>query len=170
MILNDSVVNCTIHNSDDNTHIHIKGNVNNPQNYKQMMLIAPNPIDRMTNYSGSGLPFPCSEIAFDNTPNKILIDASGVFSTTFKYPNSFYAQNGIDKIVSSVFFILYQNDNNVVHKRIELDDWCVLRTLTNRSARKNPEFYASKDYLLPIANAETVMREYAKKKIEYDIA
>lgn len=170
MILQDSVVNCAIEYSSDYSHVYIQGSVYNPQTYKKMMLIAANPIDRMTNYSGSGLPFPCAEIAFENTPNKIIIDASGQFSTTFKYPNSFYAQNGIDKIISSVFFLLYDANNKVLNKQIELLDWCVLRTLTHRSARKSPEFYAAKDYLLPIANAETVMREYAKKKIEYDIA
>lgn len=170
MIVDDATVNCNIDYSADYSTISIQGMVKTPQAYTKMMLIAPNPIDRMTNYSGSGLPFPCSEIAFDNTPNKVMIDSSGTFSVRFKYPNSFYAQNGRDKIVSSVFFVLYHSDDNVEYKRVELVDFCVLRTLTNRSARTSPEFYAAKDYLLPIATAENVMREYAKKKIEFDIA
>ena len=46
-----------------------------------------------------------------------------------------------------------------------------MRTLANRSAKQQgPEFYAAKDYLLPIANAENVMRAYSKAKIEHDIA
>jgi hypothetical protein len=39
----------------------------------------------------------------------------------------------------------------------------------NRSSRKNPEFYAAKDYILPIDTAENVMRAYARAKIENDI-
>lgn len=170
MIVDDSIMSCSIDYSADYSHIYIQGRIKSPKTYNKMVLIAANPIDRMTNYSGSGLPFPCAEIAFDNTPNKLIINPSGEFNTTFKYPNSFYAQNGSDKIISSVFFLLYSSNNDVINKQIELIDWCVLRTLVNRNSRKGPEFYAAKDYILPIASAENVMRAYAKAKIENDIA
>ena len=44
-----------------------------------------------------------------------------------------------------------------------------MRTLINRESRKGPEFYSSKDDILPIATAENVMYEYSKAKIEKDI-
>jgi hypothetical protein len=170
MIFDDQYVNCSVIFDSNYGEIYIKGYVKNPSVYRQMMLISPNPIDRMTNYSGSGLPFPCSEIAFENTPNKHLISNDGNFNVIFAYPNSFYASNGIDKIISPIYFILYLPGSDINISKFELPDLCVLRTLTYRSARKGPEFYAAKDYILPIANAETVMREYARAKIEHDIA
>lgn len=166
---NNQYVNCTINNTNKFNKINIKGNVNNPAIYNSMLLIASNPIDRMTNYSGSGLPFPCSDIAFENTPNKHIIESSGLFDIEFFYPNSYYSQGGNTKIISSIFFILESNGNKE-YIRFQLPDMCVLRTLRNRENRTGPEFYASKDYILPVANAENVMRSYSKSKIEYDIA
>jgi len=170
MNFDDQFVTCTISFSPKYEFIYIQGQVKNASMYRKMMVIAPNPIDRMTNYSGSGLPFPCSEIAFENTPNKHIISSDGNFSVTFRYPNSFYLPNGVDKMKSPIYFVLYLPGSDVNHTKFELHDLCALRTLTNRAARKGPEFYASKDYLLPIANAETVMREYSRAKVEHDIA
>ena len=99
-------VSCSVSFENDYKYLTIIGNVKNPMLYKQMLMLAPNPIDRMTNYSGSGLPFPCAEIAFDNTPNRHIINNSGSFSMKFKYPNSYYAQDGCTKILPSIFFIL----------------------------------------------------------------
>lgn len=169
MIFDDEFIYCNVDFINNYTKININGHIKKPFEYKKILLIAPNPIDRMTNYSGSGLPFPCADIAFENTPNKIIIEDSGNFSTVFKYPNCFYMQNGTDKITSSIFFSLTDHNNHTIHLRYELEDIYALRTLVNRSSRKGPEFYGSKDYLLPIANAEDIMREYARIKIENDV-
>lgn len=170
MNFDDEFVTCSVSFSPKYEYIYIRGNIKNPSMYDKMMLIAPNPIDRMSNYSGSGLPFPCSEIAFENTPNKYFIQNDGSFNATFKYPNSFYLPNGIDKLKSPIYFVLYLPNSNVHYTKFELHDLCVLRTLTHRSARTGPEFYGAKDYILPVANAEIVMREYARAKVEHDIA
>lgn len=169
MNFDDDFLSCRVDFSPDYSKIKIRGFIKNPAYYSKIALSAANPMDRMTNYSGSGLPFPCATIAFENTPNHALIDSSGKINSVFLYPNSFYAQNGKDKIISSIFFDATSiNGDNTVH-RYELIDRCVLRTLANRNARKGPEFYAAKDYLLPIDTAENVMRVYAKVKVENDI-
>jgi hypothetical protein len=169
MNFDDDILSCHVDISPDYSQLKVRGYVKSSGSYKEMYIIAANPIDRMTNYSGSGLPFPCSTIAFENTPNKCYVGFNGEFNCVFAYPNSFYAQNGRDKIVSSIFFdAITVNDESVV-RRYELPDVCVLRTLVNRSARKSPEFYAAKDYVLPIATAENVMRAYAQAKVENDI-
>lgn len=167
---NNSFVNCSIDNVENTNKLKIKGNVLNPTMYNSMTLIAANPINRMSNYSGSGLPFPCSDIAFENTPNILKIDTSGSFDTVFFYPNSYYSQSGCEKIVSSVFIILEDKTSNKEFIRFELPDICPLRTLSNRKNRTGPEFYGAKDFMLPIDTAENVMRAYAKAKLEYDIA
>jgi hypothetical protein len=167
-------VNCSVTFSNDYKNITISGTVKNASQFNQMLLIAPNPIDRMSNYSGSGLPFPCGDIAFDNSPNKYIIEKNGYFNVIFKYPNSYYAQDGKTKIVSSIFFILDYGNNGNSNKefiRFELKDLCVLRTLADRQSKfKGPEYYAARDYLLPLDTAENVMRAYSTAKVEFDIA
>ena len=168
MQFDNSFVNCSISFENNYNIVKISGNIKNPGMFQKMLIFAANPIDRMSNYSGSGLPFPCADIAFDNTPNKYLIESSGFFKVTFKYPNSYYSQNGFTKIISAIFFIL-DTGNKKENFKIELKDLCVLRTLTDRqSKKKGPEYYAAKDYLLPIDTTENVMRAYntTKEKLE----
>ena len=169
MIFSDEYTDFNVVYSKDYSLINIKGSLKNKVIYNNVIIIAPNPIDRMSNYSGSGLPFPNYEIAFENTPNIHTIDSSGVFDISFKYPNSFYIPDGINKIKPSIFFIFTDNNDNSFRLQYELHDINALRTLVNRSSRKNPEFYGAKDYILPIDTAEKVMYAYSRAKIEHDI-
>lgn len=167
MIINDEYVSLYI--IQNGMLLNITGSIKLPVQYKKLLIIAPNPIDRMINYSGSGLPFPNEEIAFENTPNYKQIDNSGIINIQFKYPNSFYSRNGKNKILPSLFVELTDNSGKSFQLQYELKDLNNLRTLINRENRKGPEFYSSKDSILPVANAENVMYEYAKAKIEKDI-
>jgi hypothetical protein len=169
MKFNNKYMSCIINLIKDNK-LSIKGVLNNRLEYKNVVLIAAKHMDRLSNYSGSGLPFPCYEIAFENTPNKYNVDNSGNIDTIFTYPNSYYSQTGNKKINSSVFVILTKMDESKEFIRLELEDICPLKTLVNRENRKGPEFYASKDYLLPVATAENTMYNYAKLKLVKDIA
>ena len=169
MIFSDEYTSFNITYNKDYSLLNIVGSIKNNLLYSNITLIAPNPIDRMTNYSGSGLPFPNYEIAFENTPNIHKIDSSGVFNVSFKYPNSFYMPDGLNKIKPSVFFIFTSNENVSFRLQYELHDINALRTLVNRVSRKNPEFYGAKDYILPIDTAEKVMYAYSRAKIENDI-
>ena len=169
MIFSDEYTAFNITFNKDYSLLNIAGSIRNNALYSNIILTAPNPIDRMTNYSGSGLPFPNYEIAFENTPNIHKIDSSGVFNVSFKYPNSFYMPDGLNKIKPSVFFIFTSNENVSFRLQYELHDINALRTLVNRVSRKNPEFYGAKDYILPIDTAEKVMYAYSRAKIENDI-
>jgi hypothetical protein len=169
MIFNDEYTGFNIVFNNDHSLLRLTGSVKNIAMFNHIVIIAANPIDRMSNYSGSGLPFPNYEIAFENTPNIQKVDASGIFDITFKYPNSFYMPDGIKKILPSVYFIFTDNNNNTFRIQYELHDLLALRTLVNRSSRKNPEFYGAKDYILPIDTAEKVMYAYSRAKIENDI-
>ena len=169
MIFSDEYTAFNITFNKDYSLLNIAGSIRNNALYSNIILTAPNPIDRMTNYSGSGLPFPNYEIAFEKTPNIHKIDSSGVFNVSFKYPNSFYMPDGLNKIKPSVFFIFTTNENVSFRLQYELHDINALRTLVNRVSRKNPEFYGAKDYILPIDTAEKVMYAYSRAKIENDI-
>jgi hypothetical protein len=50
-------------------NVNIKGTLNNASIYKKKFVIAPTPSNKITSYSGSSLPYPNEEIAFQNTKN-----------------------------------------------------------------------------------------------------
>jgi hypothetical protein len=146
--------------------------VKSPSQYASMTVMAANPINRMTNYSGSGLPFPCSQIAFENSPNVATIPISGEIATTFVYPNSYYTSDMRTRICPSIFFLLKHSDGQqpivVQHK---LDEELPLRTLVHRPGHaKGPQFYSAKEELIGIRSAEATMRTLKEYKSQYDIA
>jgi len=145
-------------------NVNIKGSLRNPSVYKKKIVIAPAPSSKLTSFSGSALPFPNEEIAFENTKNLFEIKNDGVIETIFAYPNSYYSPDGLTKIKSPIIFIF--DDNKFI---VELNDLCPLKTLRDRK-RSDPSFYALKEILLPIGTAEETMKNYSFAKIKYNIA
>jgi hypothetical protein len=135
------------------------------KNYKSVKLIAANPIDRMVNYTGSGLPFPNDNIAFENTVNLFIIKEKR-FKTEFSYPNSFYRIDGFTKIEPSIFIHIVTLTNNNIYEKMSLPDLYPLKSLTYRHNRNTePEYYDHKNRILPVDTAEEVMKAYAKLKL-----
>jgi len=153
----------------DDCKINIAGNIFNFNNFKSIIMIAPNTFDKKSSYSGQGLPFPCASIAFENTPNKYMIQ-SDQFETTFEYPNSYYTVANKKRVVSTVYFCFVDNDDKMSVEFIELEDLYPLRTLTNRETRNGPEFYSTKYDVLPIDTAESLMYQYSDLKRKMKIA
>lgn len=174
MILQNDYVDCSIDIQPDSDVIVIKGQVLVMDNYDSAEVFAANPIDRMVNYTGSGLPFPCSRIAFESTPNYKFIDnKSGVFEATFKYPNSYYTEDQFTRVAPSVFFKFSRSYDEPVYVRFELPNRDILnvRTLTYRSLpRQGPQYYSAKEHEIPICGAEETMRRYKDIKIHKDLA
>jgi hypothetical protein len=160
---NNEYVSCTI-TEIENNKINIIGFIKNPKNYQYMIIMAPNTIDTITSYSGKGLPFPCEKIALENTPNFEVISSDGKFNIIFSYPNSYYTPDGYNKIKSPIIFSL---DNKKII--IELKDKYPLKTLCDRK-RGDPNFYGTKEFILPIGTAEEVMNYYSYAKLNYNIA
>jgi hypothetical protein len=160
---NNEYVSCTI-TEFENNKINVKGFIKSPGNYHKMIIMAPNPIDTITSFSGKGLPFPCETIAFENTPNFEVIPSSGEFNVVFLYPNSYYTPDGYTKIKSPIVFSL---DNKKII--IELNDKCPLKTLRDRK-RGDPYFYGTREFILPIGTSEEVMNYYSYAKLNYNIA
>jgi hypothetical protein len=161
--VDNEYVNCVIGNKINNK-IKITGFVKNHMKYSKMAIMASNPIDRITSFSGKGLPFPCELIAFENTPNFEIISSSGVIDVEFLYPNSYYSPDGYTKIISPIIISL--DGKKII---IQLKDMCPLKTLRDRS-RGDPKFYGLKELILPIGTAEEVMNNYAYAKLTYNIA
>lgn len=170
MEFRNEYISCRVDFIDNCQHIQISGIVNNRSAFKNVLLIAPNPIDKRASYSGTGLPFPCADVAFEGSENMYDIPETGAFNTTFTYPNSYYTVANKHKIVSSIFFIVEHLDGKKEFIRFQLLDQYELRTLINRETRKGPEFYSQKHDVLPVDTAEAIMREYARIKVDLRIA
>jgi len=165
MNVNNELVFCTIMEDEtDKNYIFVYVNVKNPNNYTKMAVMAPNPIDTITSFSGKALPYPCETIAFENTPNFKVINKDGIINIRMKYPNSYYTPDGYNKIVSPVIISL--DDKKII---IEMKDKCPLKTLRDRQ-RGNPSFYGKREFILPIGTAEEVMNSYSYAKYKYNIA
>jgi hypothetical protein len=148
--------------SDNSDNILIKGVLINPESVLKAELTAACPIDRMANYTGSGQPFANSHMAFEGTPNRaVLAKGHPNFEVTFKYPNSFYAEGGFDKIVSSVFLSLeLRGASKPVVMRIELPDRNPLKSLTYRDeagpfgTRTSGTMFYDRESFLPIPTSQ----------------
>ena len=161
--VDNEYINWVIEKSNNNK-IKINGVVKNHTNYSKMAIMAPNPIDTITSFSGKGLPFPCELIAFENTPNFEIINSNGIINVEFLYPNSYYSPNGYTKIISPIIISL--DGKKII---IQLNDMCPLKTLNDRS-RGDPKFYGMREIILPIGTAEETMNNYAYAKYTYNIA
>ena len=161
--VDNEYINCIVEKKNNNK-IKISGFIKNYMNYSKMAIMAPNPIDKITSFSGKGLPFPCELIAFENTPNFEIINSTGRIDVLFDYPNSYYTPNGYTKIISPIIISL--DGKKII---IQLNDLCPLKTLRDRS-RGDPNFYGMRELILPVGTAEEVMNNYAYAKLHYNIA
>ena len=92
------------------------------------------------------------------------IKNDGVIDINFSFPNSYYNPEGNLKIKSP--FILILDNNQFIYETIDI---CPLKTLRDR-VRGNPKFYALKELILPVADAEDTMKNYANAKLRNNIA
>ena len=66
---------------------------------------AANPPNYNTSFSGSGIPFPTPNIAFEETPNQGAVKVeNGSFHVFLHFPNSFYTELGQQHIPPRLYF------------------------------------------------------------------
>lgn len=167
-------VQCTVSVIDSDGNIKITGNITQMGMAKDVIISAPNPIDRMTTYTGSGLPFPCAYIAFENTPNIAKItDPTGYFNLKFSYPNGYYTTDAHTKIEPSIFITFHWKDETKEKTvvRLPLTNNLPVRTLNYRpNHAMGPHYYAVKSDIIGIRGAEATMKALAAAKVMYDVA
>jgi hypothetical protein len=167
-------VRATMDIAADWSTVYVRGSILNPTNYDFREVIASNGPDRMVNYSGSGLPFPCSGVAFDGTPNYIEVGLSGDFEKVFSYPNSFYAEDRFDKITPSIFVRLFKEGQEPIFVRMTLPEPVPqqVRTLTHRDNRYRlgSEFYSAKTDIIGVKSAYDTMIGLRNVKIYGNLA
>ena len=135
--------NCENQESETSGRFVVKGSLKDSNKNGLVKFIAANAPDYRQSYSGSGLPFPNPEIAYENTPNKgtaRVVD--GNFQFSIDYPNSFYANQGTNLLPPHVLIRLCDGSDDV--EVVQLGEGIPHRTLSSatftRSAFKNKEY------------------------------
>jgi len=151
--------------SDDGV-VEIVGQVHAPEAYESVTLLAASPPTRGVSYAGSALPFPCPQIAFENTPNQMVVPQSGAFSAKMWMPNAYYSHDGIERVPPSIFLTLRKKGASVpVFVRFELPDRFPLRTLTHRKERTGPDFYTRKADAIGVRGQFEIMQMLERVKV-----
>ena len=133
---------------------------------QKIVYYASNPATYNSSFTGSGLPFPSPEVAFEGTPNHgtITTGADGSFEFNIFYPNSYYMALGTIYIGPHVFVKACGSDD--VHS-IYLGDGIPYRMLTYPSPpytapRTSPMFYAKGGRQMPPTRTqEQILRDSA---------
>ena len=106
--------------------------------------IAPQSPDLRQSYTGSAIPFPDAEIAFENTTNKGEIKPKkSVFYIRMRYPNSYYSHLGTRLIPPHVILTVEKN-NSKYTKYVVVGEAAPFRMLSYPSSpipRISPVFY-----------------------------
>ena len=124
-----------------------------------------NPPTFNSNFSGSGLPFPTEDIAYEGSPNRGVAQiVNGKFSFTINFPNSYYVNMGSVYIEPHVKLIVVDENNEPLTdvEIIRLANGIPFRTLTLPSLRnwnKGPLFYENKD--LPVRTQYQILVDSA---------
>lgn len=99
------------------------------------------PMDRMTTFAGSGLPFANAEMAYENTPNRGAVRAvNGKFSFKIFKPNSFYIKGGVELLPPHVLINVCSGNNT------EIEGIILSKPLRDRSLTWLPDHYTRSSY------------------------
>lgn len=147
----------------------LKGSVLNLANQANLFLKfwASNPPNYNSNFSGSGLPYPNDEVAFENSENIGTSELSnGKFSFSLSYPNSYYTNMGTVYVKPEVQIQVFDSNTNKSVSQIQhinLGEGVPFRTLTyptQRNWNEGPLFY--KNNQMPVLrNQEQILLESA---------
>ena len=130
-----------------------------------IMWWAPAPPTYTTSYTGSGLPYPNPDVAYDNTPNRGMIKANnGNFEFRVRYPNSYYMGLGtVNNEPVCHVKICGEDTDNKIHT-VKLGNGIPFRMLTypplslSGRGRSSCMFYAGRDEL-PVRTQEQICRD-----------
>lgn len=119
---------------------------------------AANPPTTGSSFSGSGLPYPNEDVAYENTSNQGNIEIYDInFSLKFIKPNSYYTNQGKELVKPHVNFMFTLGNKTPIggiYKK-EIEDYIPYRTLS--MVRKDVMFY--KNFPLPVRSQEQILRD-----------
>lgn len=130
----------------------VNGNIKTNSSNTKLYFWAAAPPTFGTSYSGSGMPYPSPEVAYDRTPNKGVVSVvNGQFSINMKYPNAYYTGLGSLYIPPHVNFKICEDGKSDSYFSVQIDDGIPFRMLTypappTKKPRVSPLFYMEPGY------------------------
>jgi len=152
---------------DTHGNINVSGRVKSNIEDPVILYWAGNPADKLTSYSGSGLPFSNPEQAYENSINQGATKASNrEFSFNIQMPNSYYVGLGSLYIPPHLHIKVCEPGVDSSFHTIKLSEGVPYRTLTytappSKSSRINPLFYSNRYGCgkLPHRSQEQILRD-----------
>lgn len=145
----------------------VSGKINEHVANNQISYIAASEADHNSSFTGSGLPFPNKQIAFENTKNKgILLLHNDKFTISITQPNSYYARLGTI-LVPPQLYIEYHNGITTRNITVNLKNSIPYRLLTYPNTRVSSDFYSTL-WNLPVRTQEEILydSDYPAQKSE----
>jgi len=143
----------------------VKGQLSGIHANPTVLFWAPNPPTYNCSFSGSGLPYPNADVAFENSPNRGAVKApAGQFEFKVRYPNSYYIGLGSLIQCPAVFIKVCDQAGNGEIQKIELGASVPYRSLTyppivkGQRGRSDAMFYVGRD-ALPHRTQEQILRD-----------
>jgi len=163
----DFTVNIKVDSKQNNNQYVITGKVSGGNLMSKLFVkySASNPPTYNSNFSGSGLPYPNEYVAFENTPNKGVVEVvNGNFTIKIKYPNSYYDNMGTIYVPPQIKLLLVNDKNKELGNAIvvKLGDGIPFRTLTwpvQRNWNKGALFYNNTN--LPVRTQYQILLDSA---------
>tara|TARA_X000000950_G_C13919934_1_gene662875 strand:+ start:9771 stop:10352 length:582 start_codon:yes stop_codon:yes gene_type:complete len=158
----------------DDQRIHLRGIIFNVNEPCMLEWWAANSADHRTSYTGSGLPFPNPQVAYENTPNigAVRLTPSVVKGENnakfdfvlYSIPNAYYVGNGSIYLSPRVNIRLTFGKKTNQYE-VVINTGIPYRHLSyvgqpNVIARSGPEFYKGR-FKLPFATQEDILRRSA---------
>ena len=125
----------------------VNGNIKTNSPTSKLYFWAAAPPTYGTSFSGSGMPYPSPEVAYDRTPNKGVVPVSnGQFTINMKYPNAYYTGLGSLYIPPHINFKICEDGKSDTYFSVQIDDGIPFRMLTypappTNKPRVSPLFY-----------------------------
>ena len=143
-------MNCNIQKI-DNYNLKVTINVQEEVQNRKLYYIAAAPYDRRATYTGSGLPFPNAQVAFENTPNlgEAELDIQNRCVIELMTPNSYMENLGTITIPPTLFIKYKTLTGDVRDKTVKLVEGVPYRMLTYPEGRTSADFYNTQFCLIP---------------------
>ena len=147
-----------------NGNIEITGKLKIDKKKAKIIYWAANPPDYNISFSGSGLPYPSPEMAFDNTKNiGSVMTKDSVFKIRMYYPNAYYVGLGSLYVPPHIHLKICEEGYDKYFS-IKIGAGVPYRTLTHPAPpslnfRTNPLFY--KNDQLSVRSQEKILRDSA---------
>ena len=143
----------------------VKGTVKSSSPNPTVLYWAANPPTYGQSYTGSGQPYPNPDIAYDNTPNRGAVKASGSqFEFRIRFPNAYYVGLGAEYVEPCVHIKVCDGKKDGKVHTIKLGQGIPYRSTTNTqypnvaNLRTNPMIYSGRTRL-PTRTQEQILRD-----------